>query len=329
MDGNITFFIGNGFDINLGLDTRYKDIFTNWEAKCPSSQNIFLNDFKNASNDNFLWWDFEESIGKLTLNKSDLDKYIADVQDAQKYIRDYLTEEQERYNYKYTYTARSWRYTIKKCIFDESVNYTRGGEGTINFVSFNYTKTLNTMYNRLKKKKVSHFRVYTGKDENGEKGYLRLGKCINIHGSCSKEIIMGVDSDSQIQNDKFRNQKKSSLIVKQDLIENVNKQKLTDIIDTSSLIILFGISVGCTDATYWDLLHAWLKKDKHRKLIFFAHDTSHVRAIIQPTIDIAIENIIGTDKHLKQQIITRIKHGTKGEKEFEFKKATRKKYDNK
>ena len=31
----ITFFIGNGFDINVGLDTRYKDFYKYYIAENP------------------------------------------------------------------------------------------------------------------------------------------------------------------------------------------------------------------------------------------------------------------------------------------------------
>lgn len=115
-------------------------------------------------------------------------------------------------------------------------------------------------------------------------------------------------------------------MVKQNLINCENKKKLDKIISKSSLIVLFGVSIGITDTTYWNLLHNWLKENKNRKVVFYTYDTSYIAAKVQPTVDSASENIIDNDEYFTEQIIPRFKYGTKEEKIFKFKRAVRKKH---
>lgn len=57
---NITFLIGNGFDINLGLNTRYSDFYPYFIEKSSETNMIR----KWLQKDELLWADLEEQIGK-------------------------------------------------------------------------------------------------------------------------------------------------------------------------------------------------------------------------------------------------------------------------
>lgn len=59
----ITFFIGNGYDINLGLKTSYPD-FLNWYIKQPSKCSE-VEVFKNLIRNNIKYWsDLEKHLVK-------------------------------------------------------------------------------------------------------------------------------------------------------------------------------------------------------------------------------------------------------------------------
>jgi hypothetical protein len=57
---NVTFLLGNGFDLNLGLSTSYKDFYSYYTKKEP-------NDFiaKSISKNYELWSDLELGLGKF------------------------------------------------------------------------------------------------------------------------------------------------------------------------------------------------------------------------------------------------------------------------
>ena len=62
----ITFFIGNGYDINIGLKTAYHD-FLKWYVEQPS-KNDTIADFKKIIEDGIEYWsDLEIALGRKTL----------------------------------------------------------------------------------------------------------------------------------------------------------------------------------------------------------------------------------------------------------------------
>ena len=73
---NITFLIGNGFDLNLGLNTRYSDFYPYFIEK--STENNMIRTWLEA--DELLWADLEEQLGKKLENvkESEQDKFYED-----------------------------------------------------------------------------------------------------------------------------------------------------------------------------------------------------------------------------------------------------------
>ena len=62
---NITFLIGNGFDLNLGLNTGYKDFLKEYVR--IKSNVYYLDKFKEDILENFdTWASAEEAFGKYT-----------------------------------------------------------------------------------------------------------------------------------------------------------------------------------------------------------------------------------------------------------------------
>jgi len=57
------FFIGNGFDLNIGLKTQFKDVLHSYIAKTTEDDEV-IDFFKNSMNEDFeIWADFEEKMG--------------------------------------------------------------------------------------------------------------------------------------------------------------------------------------------------------------------------------------------------------------------------
>ncbi len=77
---NITFLIGNGFDLNLGLKTSYQD-FLDYYLKNTNNDTEIIKYFKNIikeeqENDIDTWADAEIFLGKITEKFDDADKFL-------------------------------------------------------------------------------------------------------------------------------------------------------------------------------------------------------------------------------------------------------------
>ena len=63
----ITFLIGNGFDLGLGLKTRFKDFYTQYLEYNSTNKNIL--EFKGEiARDIESWSDFEYQLGQYSKN---------------------------------------------------------------------------------------------------------------------------------------------------------------------------------------------------------------------------------------------------------------------
>ena len=97
---NITFMIGNGFDINLGLSTKYTD-FINVYRKIQDQDNELIRKFKKEiiECDLPLWSNAELAFGKQTslLNESfTVEDYCSCHSHFCRSLANYLREEQKK-----------------------------------------------------------------------------------------------------------------------------------------------------------------------------------------------------------------------------------------
>ena len=92
---NITFLIGNGFDINIGLKTRYTDFYPYFIEKA-NDDNI-IKSWINPNDSN--WADLEKSLGMhlSKLKGDELAKFISDKNELDELLMEYLEREQSKY----------------------------------------------------------------------------------------------------------------------------------------------------------------------------------------------------------------------------------------
>ena len=120
----------------------------------------------------------------------------------------------------------------------------------INIISFNYTHTIEKILDN----KTGE--VIRGKDENTGVPW-QLGTIIHVHGTLDEgaTILLGVNDPSQIANGDFaKNEEITDILVKPHS-NRVLKQEIDvrcrNLIKQADVIVLFGLSVGATDAIWW------------------------------------------------------------------------------
>lgn len=98
-----------------------------------------------------------------------------------------------------------------------------------------------------------------------------LHKVVHVHGSLDNAIIVGVDNEKQIANEKFRmNDNVKDLLVK---IQSNHAMKLLKhedcetLIKEANLVILYGTSLGNTDLRWWNLIGNELKRRNNIAII--------------------------------------------------------------
>ena len=260
----ITFLIGNGFDIGIGLPSRFVDFFPNYCLEAREKEKKIRMLSEEIGKDYETWADFERALGGYTEKFTKDNKYdlIAQIKDFELSFIDYLKECELKLDYSDSNLIKN---TFEKAIKNfystpnlslESYNtvykelYSRAHEvNKYNFINYNYTNTLNRCIEIFDKNKNKALNINTG-------------TIINVHGKCDSYPILGVNDVSQIKNKELANDTWfTSRFVKptiNDLLRNQNNSKTTALISSSTIIIIYGMSIGETDKIWWQTILNWL-----------------------------------------------------------------------
>ena len=259
----ILYLIGNGFDINLGLKTRYSDFYEYYktlQSKSPNVKKLKDNIGTNFKN----WSDLEQAIGVYTENFNTVDEFIEVYEDIGDNLGDYLKEQENRFDYSkidikklFEYLAFPERSLLKadKEKVEEFKNKWISEHWYVNIITFNYTNSLEQI---LKNN-------YTGLTFNVHHNYkIILSGIEHIHGYYDNRMIMGVNDISQIKNQSFHNNQDILDALVKPNCNKVNKTTIDDLcnsqITRAKVICIFGSSIGDTDNYWWHSIGEQIKK---------------------------------------------------------------------
>lgn len=277
----ITFLVGNGFDLNLGLRTRYADFYPYFIANAADDN--MIKDW--LSEDNLLWSDLEEQLGqklqKLDINN--IEKFYEDKQELDELLLEYLANEQDRMSFKGNNTMIAEEFirsllhfkTGLSGIDEESIEETCREHGrenyTYQFISFNYTDLLDRFIDMVCEKRTEMF----AKESNGREHHLDK-EVLHIHGTLEREMILGVNDTSQVNNAFLTgNNEFLDTFIKERLNKNLGQrrtQTAEKMIEESDIICIYGLSIGHTDRMWWKKITDWLHRSTYHKLIIYYKD---------------------------------------------------------
>lgn len=274
----ITYFIGNGFDLAMGLHTSYRDFIKHY-LNTPSAEPCHLFLSRLIEEDVNTWSDAEVAMGKCTdnfLQKQEVlfcecyDDFVLSLSnflkeaDASCLIPSEIISIRHHYLVALT-NLESFipqaRPDLKNALSERN-NHSRH----YSFLNFNYTQVFDR-----------------GLHVIGDSGDVicrrtpnicdTIGPVYHIHGKHAHGMVMGVDSDDQIPNKPFaQNATIRQRIIKPEVNWALNRRLVTDCKNTiikSQIIVVFGMSIGKTDLTWWTNVGEWLRKDSSHQLIIF------------------------------------------------------------
>ncbi len=279
---NITFLIGNGFDINLGLATTYSDFVK--EYKKIETDSEILNNFKKYIKDNQkLWSDAEIAMGQYTsqFEKGKGQNFSKCHGDFCKELAEYLKEQQTRIDFE-AYESNIIKSFSRLNEFEKNFpQQTKGAIKTIkqqylkekrifNFICFNYTDTLDKCLAIVKKKPD-----VLGKHRVLPEGYPHeVGEVCHIHGTVKGSMIFGVNDESQIAKPEIFDFEDGDIDKEMIIKIQANDRCLEDrdsiaekTIKKSQVLYIYGMSIGETDKLWWKRLVSWLAESDGRQLI--------------------------------------------------------------
>lgn len=281
---NITFLIGNGFDLNLKLNTRYSDFYKYYIENDPKDllSNSIKEDFE-------MWSDLEVGLGEFLkdVDETQIEEFLDSKSTLERMLSEYLSLENQRVvikdekalseefkkkilNFFYDFNS------IDKEHYHQLVSNTRA-QINYKFITFNYTNVLDMIVNAAQK----HCKPF-GNHTVGGTGYNdTVITPHHIHGKLTEDLILGLDNTEQIRNDKLKtNPRLTNYIIKSAVNIALGEKKIEkakEIIDKSKYVCLFGLSIGDTDGMWWRYIIEWLKREKDNRLVLFINKNTNVQ----------------------------------------------------
>ncbi len=297
---NITYLVGNGFDINLGIKSRYVDFYKAYVSIHSEDEPDVIKRFKDGINkyikkeskkedlQKIDWRDLEVALGQFTDQMDERGGEILYLDLIDK-LKDYLVDEFQRFDAD-AYSIEEFCKHITNPV-TEHFNRMTGNElrnlftsysneENFNFINFNYTNTIEKLL-RYKGGKLA-----IGASFIGRPAYVN--NIYHVHQTLQdSEILIGVNDISQLNNKKYHeNEFLRSLYVKQNtnnLLGSGVNQDCENLISNSDLFVIFGTTAGITDKRWWNLVCKRLINSSAR-LIYFVHNTEkkpHMRLYME------------------------------------------------
>ena len=260
---NITYLVGNGFDLYLGMRTRPRDFLQNFIDENEKSENSaaasLASTIKSEGIDT--WADFEMSLGRLSQmfnnTEDDISDYLEQVEALETYLRQWLLREDEkmtddRLREKADLLLSSFA-NILPILSKDGIRFqdNPNREYNLNFICFNYTSTFNRILLMASKNLLRDMEQLT--DRSGRE--FNLSPLIQPHGTLDTVLVCGVDGADQISN--------PDLQVNEDVIASIVKGETQradnydfdleamEIINRSDIVCIFGMSLGRSDRRWW------------------------------------------------------------------------------
>ena len=221
------YVIGNGFDIDLGWRTSYKDFYKNkltgWKVHVRPGEDCLPAYLLDHAGEN--WYDLERTIYDYCLSKSkgDLDEDLMN-----KDYRDYLSIKGQLERFVKERSSepvieKSKAYKVLKSYIEERSRFLLSYDMAPELISFNYT-SLDKVAKQINPKVDLQY--------------------IPIHGTIEKNnCIFGFHDDNQIKG-LYRDIQKS-------MDDNYDPGRIMPLLMDAKSITFFGLSMGYIDAVYF------------------------------------------------------------------------------
>ena len=284
----IVYLIGNGFDLNLGIKTAYKDFYGWYLAKVSDKKDSIVNfinhisKMKDVDND---WSDLEIALGKYTIElrssdivqemntlHKDLTYAISDFIKEQESIRNIEINEDtvarfEEY-FRSPESSRLTRKTDGHSILEFRSFFAKVTSWQLNIITFNYSSTLQKILDFNNSKNIGAY------FSNGA-GVVKLNEIEHIHGTTADRLIIGVNDISQVENEKLHSTTTMNRLIKtrnNAVCGEGQEDKCMNWIRGANLICLFGLSFGKSDKLWWDNIVVTMMNRTDIRLIIFNYN---------------------------------------------------------
>ncbi len=266
---NVLYIFGNGFDKAQGMATSYPEFYKDLKNNITGGS-ILLNRMKEEINERQeLWSDMEECLGAFTASSDNAEDFYDFYFELNEHLQRYLKSENDKFlptdklktKFQRDFISVSkYLGALDKNRYNAFIRTHGFSSKDISVITLNYTDTLEKILN------------LSGGATTKELGHsIILRDIIHVHGRLGGSIIIGVDNEEQMKNEAFRkNDDIKDLMIKiqsNRVMKETRHIQCETLINEANVIVLFGVSLGDTDARWWKIIGDNLVKRKNIAVI--------------------------------------------------------------
>ena len=269
---NITFLIGNGFDLSFGVHSQYRDIYKAY-SETQTSAEPFVENFKEEIQH---WSNFEMDLAKFAAKCSTEAQIVDCLRDFKQFTEDYLIEEQKAALYARMRNPKDMQkvlaefaISLEEFYTNNYPNITTKIESILNneqidyhFITFNYTKILDEFI-------------------NGSQPYLSKGianLAIHIHGKLQENVTFGIDNEQQLPKLPYSlTGRGRRALIKPVFNSEFDKQRMEraqEVIKKSDVLCIYGLLLGDSDLMWRKAICDWMIDSPQHHVFLYIHEAS-------------------------------------------------------
>lgn len=275
---NILYIIGNGFDLAMGLKTKYEHFYPYYQ-KCDSPNEAVKLLKKEITENTGDWSDMELALGRFSKMITSENEFTEMYFDLSEKLADYLSQETQRK--QFTRNGKIVNDLFQPFLYLESLDrrYYKAhydlysdkdrNRTTVNIITLNYSNTIEKVLGYPSNSSSKFFNTY-----------FYVDNICHRHGVLGDTILIGVNDEQQVANEVFKqSQAVRDYLIKPTAIQAMRSENdliCKELINKASIIILYGVSLGATDATLWNDIVQHLDSSLHPLLVYFHYSKSHI-----------------------------------------------------
>ena len=253
---NVLYIFGNGFDKAQGMATGYPEFYKHLQDNITDGSMLLNRMKKGITEKQELWSDMEECLGVFTAESNNADEFYDFYFELNDLLQKYLASENDKllptdklkakFQSDFT-TVSKYLGALDKKRYNTFLKTHGFSTKDISVITLNYTSTLEKILNLSGAATTKGFGSRTN-----------LLDIIHVHGQLGSSIIIGVDNEKQIKNKEFRNNDDiKDLMIKiqsNEVMKETRHMQCEALINSANIIVLFGVSLGDTDARWWKII---------------------------------------------------------------------------
>jgi len=270
---NVMWMFGNGFDLRQGLKTSYRDFYASDYVQTNNTNRIY----KEIKDNTETWADFELALGELSKRVPDLETAIGygsaqfhtDVMQTYDELRSFIQDAAKKVKApkdKYTLTLEldhcfTEAYRVRYHEWMDAATKSIGEKDYIDVEAATLNYTTNTR-NPLATTPVFF------PDSEYSRVQAKGSIFRKVHGDLTG-IVVGCDNVSQFDTAVFDGL--DFLILKETICDGLGNERMRFLtsINYTHLFLLFGLSLGATDGSYWRAIINRLANNSNTRAVIF------------------------------------------------------------